>query len=99
MLTEGESKRKYHRKRLAQSFCSPEQPPTTKRNKSHSPDFNNVSWDTEVLKATLETWPRDTTINWTGVGRSHGISGGNAGQVVKEFAKAHNIDLSDCTPK
>ena len=27
LLTEGESKRKYHRKRLAQSFCSPEDQP------------------------------------------------------------------------
>ena len=32
LLTEGESKRKYHRKRLAQSFCSPhEQPPAKKK--------------------------------------------------------------------
>jgi hypothetical protein len=32
LLTEGESKRKYHRKQLAQSFCSPhEQPPAKKK--------------------------------------------------------------------
>ena len=38
MLTEGESKRKYHRKRLAQSFRSPEQQPQPakkKRNRIH----------------------------------------------------------------
>lgn len=34
MLTEGESKRMYHRKRLAQSFCSPEVPPQPRR-KNH----------------------------------------------------------------
>lgn len=99
MLTEGESKRKYHRKRLAQSFCSPEAPPTAKRSKSHSPDFSKVAWDTEGLQATLESWPRDTMMNWSAVGKSHGISGGNAGQVVKEFATACNIDLGACTPK
>ena len=40
-LAEGESKRKYHRKRLAQSFDTPEgcQPPPPKRRKSHSPNF------------------------------------------------------------
>ena len=99
MLTEGESKRKYHRKRLAQSYCSPEEPPAAKRNKTHSPNFDKVAWDTEALRVTLENWPRDTTINWSAVGRSHGIAGGNAGQVVKEFAKAHDIDLNACTPK
>lgn len=46
MLTEGESKRMYHRKRLAQSFCSPEVPPPAKK-KSHSPNFSNATWDTE----------------------------------------------------
>ena len=39
------------------------------------------------------------TRHWSAVGRSHGIAGGNAGQVVKEFAKAHDIDLDACTPK
>lgn len=34
LLTENESKRKYHRKLLAQSFCSPEEQPQTKRRKT-----------------------------------------------------------------
>ena len=76
-----------------------EEPPAAKRSKSHSPNFDKVAWDTERLRATLENWPRDTTINWSAIARSHGIAGGNAGQVVKEFAKAQNIDLSACTPK
>ena len=41
MLVEGESKRKYNRKRLAQSFTTPDQPPS-KRPKKHSPNFSNV---------------------------------------------------------
>jgi hypothetical protein len=56
LLTEVESKRKYHRKKLAQSFCSPkEQPKPT--------NFANVSWDTEELQATLESRSPGTPIN------------------------------------
>jgi hypothetical protein len=57
-----------------------------------------VEWDTAELQSTLENWPVDTLINWSAVAKRHGITGGNAGQVVKEFAKACNIDLSACTP-
>ena len=49
MLVEGESKRKYNRKRLAQSFTAPDQLPS-KRPKKHSPNFNNVQWDKENLE-------------------------------------------------
>lgn len=89
LLTEGESKRKYHRKRLAQSFCSPEEP--LSKRKKHSPNFERVSWDTEKLRTTLLNRPTEALINWSEVGREHGISGENAGQVVKEFAKENNI--------
>ena len=47
MLTECESKRKYHRKRMAQSFHSPQQQPPAKKAKSHSPNFSGVNWDGE----------------------------------------------------
>ena len=73
MLTECESKRKYHRKRMAQSFHSPHEELPAKKAKFHSPDFSKVSWDTEKLKATIENWPADTTINWSKVAREHGI--------------------------
>ena len=100
MLTECESKRKYHRKRMAQSFHSPHEELPAKKAKFHSPDFSKVSWDTEKLKATIENWPADTTINWSKVAREHGIPGGNGGQVVKEFAAKHEIDTSHIdTPK
>jgi hypothetical protein len=94
MLEEGESKRMYTRKRLAQSFSSPEGPPTAKKKKSHSPVFSKVTWDKEALQTTLQNWPRDITINWSTVAKEHGITGGNAGQVVKEFAESQDIHLS-----
>ena len=85
MLTECESKRKYHRKRMSQSFHSPQEQPPAKKIKTHSPDFSKVAWDKEKLKDTIENWPIGTTINWS-----------NAGQVVKEFtAKQAHIT----TPK
>lgn len=90
LLTEGESKRKYHRKRLAQSFCSPEEP-QSKRKKTHSPNFERVSRDTEKLRTTLLNWPTETLINWSEVGQEHGIPGENAGQVAREFAEANDI--------
>lgn len=93
LLTEGESKRKYHRKRLAQSFCSPETQPQPKK-KKHSPNFETVTWDTEKLQATLQNCPPGTPINWSAVGQEHGIHGGNAGQIVREFAEEHKIDTT-----
>jgi hypothetical protein len=100
MLTECESKRKYHRKRMVQSFHSPQEQPPAKRNKTHSPNFTNVTWDKEKLRETIENWPTDMTINWSQVGREHGIPGKNAGQVVKEFTAKQGIDTSHIvTPK
>lgn len=98
LLVEGESKRKYHRKRLAQSFCSPgDEQPAQKRKKPHSPNFDHVTWDTSQLEATLHNWPMGTHINWTTVARDHGILGGNAGQVAREFAEARELDISSIT--
>ena len=92
MLTECESKRKYHRKRMAQSFHSPQEQPPVKKTKTHSPDFSQVSWDKEKLKETIENWPVGVAINWSEVAREHGIPGKNAGQVVKEFTAKHGIN-------
>ena len=74
-LTEGESKRRYHRKRLAQS---PE-PPQPKKAKKHSSNFENVSWDTANLETTLRNWPPGTPINWSALAREHNVPGGNDG--------------------
>lgn len=101
LLTEGDSKRKYHRKRLSQSFCSPEEQPKSKK-KKHSPNFENVTWDTEGLQSSLQNWPIGTPINWSKIGKEHGIQGRNAGQVAREFAEAHDeVDvrqIMSCTP-
>ena len=75
---------------MSQSFCSPEEP-QSKRKKAHSPNFDNVSWDKEKLRTTLLNWPIETPINWSAVGWEHGIQGGNAGQVAKEFAEVNEI--------
>ena len=100
LLVEGESKRKYHRKRLAQSFATPEENPQPKRQKKHSPNFENVPWDTQKLESTLRNWPPGTPINWSAVAREHDIQGGNAGQVAKEFAEEREINIPHhLTPK
>ena len=56
-----------------------------------------MSWDTERLYTTLLNWPRGTTINWSKVAGEHGIFGGNAGQIVKEFALERGIDITHMT--
>ena len=94
MLTECESKRKYHRKRMAQSFHSPQEQPPAKKSKSHSPNFDNVCWDKEKLLETITNWPVGTTINWSQVAKEHGVPGKNAGQVVKEFTATQGINMS-----
>ena len=100
MLTECESKRKYHRKRMAQSFHSPQQQPPAKKAKSHSPNFSGVNWDMEKVKEAIQNWPVDTPINWSKIGRENEVPGKNAGQVVKEFAAKQGIDTSHIiTPK
>ena len=90
ILAEREWKRKYHQKRMAQSFDTPEncQPPPPK---PHSPSFENVQWDTDQLESTLRNWPTGTPINWSAIARDHNIPGGNGGQVAKEFAMERGI--------
>ena len=56
-----------------------------------------MTWDKEKLRETLENWPADVTMNWSQVGRDHGIPGNNAGQVVKEFTAKQGIDTSHIT--
>ena len=47
VLTEDESLEGYGRKRLAQHFETP--PAKQARTKSHSPKFDNVTWDKEKV--------------------------------------------------
>ena len=46
MLTECESKRKYHRKRMSQSFHSPQE----------QPDFSKVSWESTMARRSLSMY-------------------------------------------
>ena len=39
-------------------------------------------------------WPPETPINWSAVAREHNIPGANGGQVAREFAETHGIDIS-----
>ena len=97
MLSRGESKSQFHRKRMDQSF---ETPQPAKKLKSHSPDFSTVPWDKEKLRECIENWTPNTPINWSQVARDHGIPGKNGGQVVKEFTAQQKIDTSHIsTPK
>lgn len=98
VLAEGISVQKYKRVRLSQSFERPEakrarvegQHPT---NKKHSPNFEYVEWDKEKVLQDLREWPKNTIIYWSEFARNHNIPGQNNGQIVKEFAKANDIDV------
>ena len=88
LLSEDESLRSYQRKRLAQSFeCA-----TPPKKKSHSPNWENVAWDTQSVLRDLQEWPEGRVINWSEFARLHQVPGKNAGQVVKEFAQKNGID-------
>ena len=93
VVCEDESIRSYNRKRLAQCFETPP-PKRAATNKSHSPDFSNVSWDKEaVLQALRDHPPAPPPINWTQFAKSHNIPGSNCGQIAKEFAQESGIDV------
>lgn len=98
-LAEDESLKGYQRKRKAQSFETPVEP---KKKKSHSPSMENIAWDTQKALDDLRMWPQDQLINWSKFAREHGIPGKNGGQVIKEFAENHGVDvhkLDGRTPK
>ena len=94
VLTEDESQRAYQRKRKRQYFETPP-PPKRQKTKSHSPDFSNVTWNKEEVLHDLQNHPQaPPPINWQQFARDHNITGRNAGQVVKEFAKHSEIDTA-----
>ena len=79
-------------KRVLQTY---EKAPSTKKSKtSHSPNFEKVEWDKERVLEDLWSYPQDKTpINWSKFAKEHTIQGTNGGQIVKELATSHGIDM------
>ena len=92
VLVEDESIRGYKRKHSLQHF---ETPPAKRKpdKKSHSPNFETVTWDKQaVLRDLQQHPPAPPPINWQKFAREHNIPGSNCGQVVKQFARESNIN-------
>ena len=61
--------------------------------KSHSPNFDNVTWDKDKLLQDLHSLPAaPPPLNWQQFAREHGIPGNNAGQVAKDFARKSGVN-------
>lgn len=95
MLAENQSYSSYKRMRMSQSFETPEAKrarydTNSPKPKKHSPNFANVTWDTDQLRHTLENWPQTETINWSKVANE----AKNGGQIVKEFAAENGFDVT-----
>ena len=89
-IVEDESMRSYQRKRKRQYFEHTPQAKRFKPTKSHSPNFDNITWDEEKLLHDLQQLPpAPPSLNWQEFAREHGITGGNAGQVAKEIWSGH----------
>lgn len=92
VLAEAESMSAYSRKRLAMSFEKPETP--SKRPKLHSPSLAKQTWDHEEAKNALKSHPQHIKINWSETACTLNIPGGNAGQILKEFAIKQGFNVN-----
>jgi len=92
VLVEGESLASYNRKRHSMSFEKPNTP--AKKVKSHSPSDESHKWSHDDAMILLQNFPPDQKMNWSESARTLGIPGDNAGQVLKEFAVNHNVDVT-----
>ena len=85
--------RSYQQKCKQQCFEPTPESKRPKATKSHSPNFSNVTWDKESVLNDLQLLPSaPPPLKWQQFAREHGIRGGNAGQIAKEFAKASGVD-------
>ena len=92
-LVEDDSLRSYQRKCKQQYFEPTPPAKRSKPTKSHSPNFDNITWDKEKLLQDLQQLPpAPPPLNWQKFAREHGITGGNAGQVAKEFARKSGVN-------
>ena len=92
VLADAESLSSHNRKRLPRSFETPESAP--KRSKSHSPRECSLTWDVDAAMEELENFPEDRIIYWSAMARKYEIPQKNGGQILKETAQKHNIDVS-----
>lgn len=92
VLADAESLSSHNRKRLPRSFETPESAP--KRSKSHSPRECSLTWDVDAAMEELENFPEDSIIYWSAMARKYEIPQKNGGQILKETAQKHNIDVS-----
>ena len=60
---------------------------------SHSPNWENVAWDTQSVLRDLQEWPEGRVTNWSEFARLHQVPGKNARQVVKEFAQINVLTI------
>ena len=61
--------------------------------KSHSPNFDNVTWDKDKVLHDLQLLQvAPPPLNWQQFATEHGIPGKNAGQVAKDFARKSGVD-------
>ena len=99
-LTEDESMRSYQRKHKRQYFEPTPKSKQPKTTMSHSPNFSNVTWDKEKVLNDLRLLPpAPPPLNWKKFAREHGITGGNTGQIAKEFAMASGVDTEQLDGK
>ena len=90
LLSEKESMGSYQRKRLLQSFEKKAEP-CPKR--SHIPSDENIHFDVSQICKDVESWPDSMSINWSELARKHGLTCKNGGQIIKETAQKHGIDV------
>ena len=93
ILKENESLKGYNRKRLSEFYDGPST--SKKKKKTHSPNFDTVTWDKrKVIDDLHQAESQGEKINWSCFAREHGVEGKNGGQVVKEFAILSNINTT-----
>ena len=53
-----------------------------------------MTWDVSSAMVELKNFPPDQKINWSQMARQYAIANKNAGQILKETAKAHGINTT-----
>lgn len=95
------SYRKYNAIRLTESFESIEK--ATERTKSkqaqitkkiHGCSESNLPFDGTMLLAEASQWSEEKEVNWTELANCYGVTGGNRGQIVKEFLAQKGIPVA-----